>query len=541
MSLLGGNNDIEVMQYSNVKVTNMLDNSFTKYTYYDETDLYNLLGLSNSPIDFSGYLKRMGLLKKQEVYGVNNNLLQEITFAHQSELFPVNSIKYHGDPIKKVFIKKETKAVKDYVNGTSQALISSSENTYESGYNNLIYSKETLYDGTILEKNIKYAQEKNIQKLLNANIVGIPLETEVKNDGKVISKAETRLDDASTLYPTSALSYNIANQTSSKKITFDNYDNKGNLRELKSENGIPTATIWGYHQTQPIAKIVGAAYTDVSSLSSVTAAVTASDADDNDSSNEPALLLALDNLRKDVALKNYQIETYTYDPLIGITSKTSSNGLKEAYLYDSSHRMSKVLDKDGKIIKTYDYHYSPQIFGNDAMSAEYITNNCGAGYLPNRYTYIVPANKHFSYISKTDANLKAGQDIETNGQNTANQIGGCRAVACTITKGYDIAVLNSGSITMPDSSHYRLQMSFPYDSSITWTAEKSIGKLDENCITVTDGTIVRTVTSGEWKITIYPNGNIRARRPSTTSIPNGNIINIDVTTPVDYVPDIDVP
>ncbi|KQT28479.1 hypothetical protein ASG22_19960 [Chryseobacterium sp. Leaf405] len=541
MAILGGNNDINVMQYANVKVINMLDNSFTKYTYYDETDLYNLTGLNNPSIDLGGYLKRKGLLKKQEVYGVNNNLLQETILTHEPDIAPLANVKYHGDPVKRVFIKKETKTVKDYVNGSSQALTSSGENTYESQYNNLVYSKETLHDGTIVEKSIKYALEKNVQKLLNANMVGTPLETEVKNDGKLVGKTETKLDDPATLYPTSALSYNISNQNSSKKVTFDNYDSKGNLRQFKSENGIPTATIWGYHQTQPIAKIVGASYADISGLSSVTAAISASDADDNDSSNEPALLLALDNMRKDDALKAYQIETSTYDPLIGITSKTAANGLKETYVYDSSHRMSQILDKDGKVLKTYDYHYASPIYANDEIGADYITDNCGPGHLPNRYFYKVPANKYFSYISEIDAYQQALQDIEANGQNSANQQGGCTPVACTITKGYDIPTFISGSVTMPDSSNFRIQMSFPYDSSISWITEKSIGKLDENCIDVIGGYIARTFTSGQWKITIYPNGNIRARRPSTVSIPNGTIINIDVTTPVDYIPDIDVP
>jgi|GEM_PF-3023723 len=541
MAILGGNNDIGVIQYSNVKVTNKLDNSYTKYTYYDHNDLSALLGLNNASIDFSSYLKRTGLLKKQEVYGVNNNLLQETTFTHVPEIFPVNTIKYHGSPIQKVFIKKESKSVKDYVNGSSQALASSVENTYENQYNNLVYSREASYDGTVTEKNIKYAKEKNIQKLLTANMVGIPLETEVKNDGKTVSKAETRLDDAATLYPTSAVSYNMANQNSSKKVTFDNYDGKGNLREFRPENGLPTATVWGYHGTQPIAKIAGAAYAQISNLSSVAAAVSASDADDNNPANEPALILALDNLRKDEALKGYQIETSTYDPLIGITSRTSANGLRETYVYDPSHRISKVTDQDGKVLKTYDYHYQPRIFWNDAMSADFITDNCGAGYLPNRYTYLVPADRHFSSVSKDDANQKAGNDIQMNGQNTANQVAGCRPVACTITKGYDIANLISGSVTMPDSSHFRIQMSFPYDSSISWLAEKSIGKVDNSCMIATEGLIVRTITSGQWKITIYPNGNIRARRASTTPIPNGTVITFDITTPVEYIPDIDVP
>lgn len=538
MSFLAGGNT-QAIEYENVKVINVLENTATKYFFYNSAEIINMLqGLNSSMIDFGGFLRKEGLLKQKEVYNAGNDLLQKTNFTYVMDAVPNTQIKYQGSNISKIYIKKDITTVTDYVNGSSQALTATSENTYESQFNNLVYKKETLYDGTVVEKNIRYAKEKNLQKLLDANMVGTPVETEVKNDGKVISKAETRLDNPATLYPTSALSYNIQNQSSSKKITFNNYDEKGNVRELRSENGIPTTTIWGYHQTQPIAKIIGASYMAIANLSTVIAAIAASDADDNDASNEPTLILALDNLRKDDALKNYQIETYTYDPFIGMTSKTASNGLRETYLYDSSHRLSRILDKDGKIIKTYDYHYAPQLYANDAMSGEYTANTCGAGYLPNRYTYTVPANKYFSSISKNEANQQALLDIETNGQNKANQMGGCRPVSCTISKGYDIAVLNSGSVTMPDTSNFRLQMSFPFDSSINWTTEKSIGKLDENCINVTEGLIVRTITAGNWKISIYPNGNIRAKLPSTVSIPNGTIITIDVTTPVDYIPEL---
>ena len=541
MSLLGSGSAAGGIQYANVKTKNMLDNSYTKYYYYDSNEIFQLAGANNFLIDLSGYLKRKGLIKKQEIYAANNNILQETVFSYEFESIPVSAVKYKGGAVNKILIKKEIRTVKDYVNGTNQSLTSSSENNYENQYNNLIYSKETLHDGTVIEKNIKYAKEKNIQKLLNANLVGIPLEAEVRTGGKIISKAETKLDNPSTLYPTSTLTYNFQNQNSSKKILFNNYDNKGNLREVTSEDGIPTTTIWGYHQTQPIAKIVGATYATVSSLSSVAAAITASDADDDHSSNESALILALDNMRKDDALKAYQIETYTYDPLIGITSKTSSNGLRETYVYDSSYRISEVLDKDGNTLKNYDYNYSPPLYANDAISNDYITNNCGAGFLPNGYTYLVPANKFFSYISKDDANQKALQDILINGQNAANQNGGCTPLACTISKGYDITTLNSASLTMPDASNFRLQMSFPFNGNISWTTEKSIGKMAENCLTTTSGSVVRPLNFGQWKIVIYPNGNIRAKLPSSVSIPNGTIINIDITFPVEYVPDIIVP
>lgn len=542
LSILSGGSNSDLIEYANVKTTNMLDNTSTKYIFYTSSEIQGMLsGLNNSAIDFGGFMKRKGLLKQKEVYGNSNILLQETAFSYQPQSLLIDNVKYKGNTISKILIKKEITTVKDYVNGNNQTLTNTIENEYENQYNNLVYTKETLYDGSVVEKSLKYAKEKNIQKLVSANIVGTLLETEIKNDGKIVSKTETKLDDPSTLYPTSVLAYNIPNQNSSQKINFNNYDDKGNLRELKSENGIPAVSIWGYHQTQLIAKIGGATYAEVSNLSSVTAAVSASDADDNDSSKEPALIQALDYLRKDDALKNYQIETYTYDPLIGITSKTGANGLKETYQYDSSHRVSKILDQDGRIIKTYDYHYSSPLYANEETGQEYESNNCGAGFLPNRYMYVVPANKYFSYISKDDANQKAYQDVLANGQNTANQVAGCTSLACTITKGYDISTLNSASLTMPDPSNFRLQMSFPFDSSMTWTTEKSIGKMEANCFTTTGNSIARPLSYGQWKIVIYSNGNIRAKLPSSVSIPNGTIINIDVTFPIEYIPVIEVP
>ncbi|MEE6130375.1 DUF5977 domain-containing protein, partial [Chryseobacterium arthrosphaerae] len=484
----------------------------------------------------SGYLTRAGLMKKKEIYGNNNDLIQESEFSYQPEILTFSNIKYDGQPIKKVIIKKETKTIKDKIDGVF--LTNTLENQYESLYNNVISRKQISYDGSVIESNFKYANEKNIQKLLNANIVSTPLETEVKNDGIVVGKSEVKLDNPSTLYPTSALTYNVQNQNSSKKITFNNYDDKGNLRETSAENGIPTATIWGYHQTQAIAKIVGATYTDIANLSSVTAAVSASDADDDDSSNEAALILALDNMRKDIALKNYLVETYTYDPIVGVTSKTSANGFREIYVYDPSHRISQILDKDGKVLKKYDYHYSPTIYANDEMGNEYIANNCSIGYLPNKYTYLVPAKKYFSLISQDDANQKALQDIQANGQNITNQNAGCTPLSCTISKGYDIAVLNSASLTMPNTSSFRLQMNFPYDSSLSWAIGQTVGKINGNCIEAITGTMSfagRTFTYGNWKITIYPNGNIFAKLTTgSSSLPNGTIVNFDITFPISF-------
>lgn len=55
-----------------------------------------------------------------------------------------------------------------------------------------------------------------------------------------------------------------------------------------------------------------------------------------------------------------QMTTYTYDPLIGITSQTDINGNTTLYEYDGFGQLKLVKDKDEKIIQQNLYHYRGQ-------------------------------------------------------------------------------------------------------------------------------------------------------------------------------------
>lgn len=55
--------------------------------------------------------------------------------------------------------------------------------------------------------------------------------------------------------------------------------------------------------------------------------------------------------------KDAEMTTYTYNPLVGMTSVTDPSGRTNTYKYDSFNRLQTILDQDGNVLKTIDYQY----------------------------------------------------------------------------------------------------------------------------------------------------------------------------------------
>jgi len=52
-----------------------------------------------------------------------------------------------------------------------------------------------------------------------------------------------------------------------------------------------------------------------------------------------------------------QMKTYTYSPLVGMTSACDAENRTSYYQYDAFNRLASIMDQNGNIIKTYQYHY----------------------------------------------------------------------------------------------------------------------------------------------------------------------------------------
>lgn len=146
-------------------------------------------------------------------------------------------------------------------------------------------------------------------------------------------------------------------------ITYDLYDEKGNIRQLTTLDGVSTIYLWSYNYQYPVAEIKNATYTQVRDalggqtiVDNIAKSIVLSDTDKT----------KINNLR--TSLSGAHVTTYTYKPLVGILSATDPSGITTYYDYDSFGRLKEtyiykdniVTSANKQIIQNYNYHYQNQ-------------------------------------------------------------------------------------------------------------------------------------------------------------------------------------
>ena len=122
------------------------------------------------------------------------------------------------------------------------------------------------------------------------------------------------------------------------RVTYDKHDANGNVLQYTDDRGIVNSIIWGHNDALPIVQGVGVNHT------------TLKNAYDLVGGN-------LNTLHAHPTLSGALITTYTYDPLVGITSVTDPNGQTTHYTYDDLKRLELVKDHQTYILQRYQYHY----------------------------------------------------------------------------------------------------------------------------------------------------------------------------------------
>ncbi|SHM44453.1 hypothetical protein [Flavobacterium chilense] len=221
-------------------------------------------------------------------------------------------------------------------------------------------ANETIETKNYYAQDPEMASQPMINDLIATNITGVPLLTQSYKAGTKISEQLTNYDQGTAtsnlLVPQAIYAAKFPNTFPNlanigkleRKISLDQYDDKGNIVQYTLENGAPVSFIWGYYKSQPIAKIENATYSQVSSYVANLQGL-------SNTGTETDLINALNALRS--SLPNAMITTYTHIPLIGVSTITDPKGDQITYIYDSLGRLRFVKDAQGKLLSENQYHY----------------------------------------------------------------------------------------------------------------------------------------------------------------------------------------
>ncbi len=222
-----------------------------------------------------------------------------------------------------------------------------------------IIKTQTIYPQDISTVDRSAVEQKLIDQHQIAASIDVITSEQVGNTEEVLSKVHNTYKDwgNNIVLPEEVLTAKGSNDLESR-VKYTSYDDFGNPRQVAKADGTPITYIWGYNHQYPVAKLENTTYSAVSSYVNNIESKSNLDTDHTmgDSGTEGALRQALNSLRT-VLPSDVMITTYTYDPMIGVTSMTDPRGYTVYYEYDTYNRLQYVRDAQGKLVSENKYHY----------------------------------------------------------------------------------------------------------------------------------------------------------------------------------------
>ncbi|MEX0275719.1 MAG: hypothetical protein AB3N16_15210 [Flavobacteriaceae bacterium] len=197
--------------------------------------------------------------------------------------------------------------------------------------------------------------EAHISDLITENRISFPVKTEIYEQSDLLSTQIIKYEkDATTSNITQPVSVEVVkgipdtnNNPFETRITYEKYSPQGKILQFRREDGIATVLIWGYNQQHVVAKIENATYADVEALNHFP--------QDFDLQGGGLSTDQVNSLRNN--LTDAMVTTYTYDPLVGVTSITDPRGYTFNYVYDSNNRLKEVRDANNERVSDYKYEF----------------------------------------------------------------------------------------------------------------------------------------------------------------------------------------
>ncbi|QQV02481.1 MULTISPECIES: RHS repeat domain-containing protein [Chryseobacterium] len=365
------------------------DKGYTKFEYHNYEDypntIVNTLQESFSIFDPKTDVSfRRGTLKEKSIYNFNGNILQNEKYfyshdnsqktraVHNESFFACPTILPGNLPLQvglkgtayeiyfadNNLIRKETKS---YTNSGNINEIE--ELTYVSNGNfgdnflktiNKVSADLQAYNSTFMYP-FDFNQTNDIL-LLNRREIPILQTIKKKNNieientkiiyGNLMTFNSNGSNNENRLLPNRNQIKTIDNNII-ENLIIDKYDKFNNVLKYHTISNVFTRIFYGYNDKHPILKIEGDNLIDETSLTNLVEQLKLN-------LNNQTNLTSIQNQIK-VLLPEHSLTFYTFNSEFGVTSIRLPNGTIETYNYDSLGRLTKVIDQNGKTLKSYSY------------------------------------------------------------------------------------------------------------------------------------------------------------------------------------------
>ncbi|UIR57752.1 hypothetical protein LZQ00_07990 [Sphingobacterium sp. SRCM116780] len=322
---------------------------------------------SLKPVKTTEYI--YNILEKNIAWGINKSRYTTTSlpylipngdiYTHENNT-QVTRLNFLYPALRPIWVRLDQKKETIFENGVP--IESIMNYTYNPTYNYI--TKEELKSGTEVLKTIDYKYPPDItgnsvvNKLTETNRISIPIETKQTINGKFSQVINDYALFNSVPQLSTVKSNTGVNKTIEPRIIYHLYDTYGNPTQVSMDASTTTVYIWGYIGQYPVAKIENATYAEVlTALGSGTIATNKLDALNANGVTAETINSTIQLLRAN--LPKSQVSTYTYKPLVGMTSKTDPRGVTEYYNYDGMQRLQVILDQFKNVNKSFDYHYNP--------------------------------------------------------------------------------------------------------------------------------------------------------------------------------------
>ncbi len=345
----------------------------TKYHYHNQFEneqFDDMFPFSPTIINYTnGLISKIENYKNSDIVS-SKELIYSSTLERPIKAFinktqkPQDDILYYNYTIENQLLS--TEKVKFFYNDSPE-LEKITHNLYN--HKNLIRSKLTLNSKNSFEELYKYPfdfDDDISREMQVSNYVDVPIEIIKLQNNKVVESIKTIYGKYNSFFWPKKF-YNIYQKPNvtiedyelqyKEKLSVEKYNNNGKIIEYITPKEPNKIFIWSYCRQNIIADITNASYELVNEASNGQLHYI----EQHPNPSDLQLNSLFSSLRAN--LPNAQITTYTYKPLVGMTSATDPRGVTTYYEYDEFNRLKQTYIIEGgvkKILQENKYNYANQ-------------------------------------------------------------------------------------------------------------------------------------------------------------------------------------